>query len=147
MATDQHWENLPEDLVEIAHELGNLRKRAYAPFSNFAVACALWYPDRPTVYGVNYECSSFGLTLCAERAAIAAAQVAGIEIAPSAIVLSSDSPEPVTPCGACRQWITELALRHNVNFPVICLSGDGKTHLQLSSCQLLPSAFEPSHLR
>jgi cytidine deaminase len=98
--------------------LKNARKiaeRAYAPFSSFRVG-AIVVADDQLYGGVNVENSSYGLSLCAERAALAAAITAGAKdikrIAISCIDAdaTTDTAERM-PCGACRQWLSELAPR------------------------------------
>src|SRR5205823_163287 len=87
--------------------------RAYCPYSHFRVGAALLAGDK-LYTGVNIEISSYGLTLCAERSALAAALSDGAgpitHIAVACIDAPSDAPLSArTPCGACRQWIADLA--------------------------------------
>lgn len=82
------------------------REKAYAPFSQFKVGAAILLADGRTFTGCNVECSSYGLTLCAERTAIACSVVeGGGEVVAVAII--ADTERPCPPCGACRQWIME----------------------------------------
>ncbi len=83
------------------------RRHAYAPFSSFAVGAAVVSDDDRTFYGCNVENASFGLTLCAERAAMAAAIGAGVRRI-RAVVLVADTVKPQWPCGGCLQWIAEF---------------------------------------
>jgi cytidine deaminase len=80
--------------------------KAYAPYSGFAVGAALRTASGIFV-GSNIENISLGLTICAERAAIAAAISAG-ERTLLDLTIVSDSAEPATPCGACRQVLAEF---------------------------------------
>jgi cytidine deaminase len=99
-------------------------RHAYAPYSHFRVGAAVVVrrgAESRVVTGANVENASFGLTLCAEQAALAAAitgagsadgaQPAEVrQVAVACIDASStSSPEQLTPCGACRQWLAELA--------------------------------------
>jgi cytidine deaminase len=84
------------------------REKAYAPYSHFKVGAALRTKSGRIYGGCNVENLSFGLTICAERAAVFAAIAAG-EIGFEAIAVVADSVQPVTPCGACRQVLAEFS--------------------------------------
>ena len=82
-----------------------VRANAYAPYSGFRVGAAVLAADGRIYAGVNVENRSYGVTLCAERAAAAAAVAAAAgEI--KAVAVAADGPAP--PCGACRQVLAEL---------------------------------------
>jgi cytidine deaminase len=84
------------------------RGQAYAPYSKFAVGAALLAKSGRIITGCNVENLSFGLTICAERAAVCSAIAMG-EKEFEAIAVVADSQSPVTPCGACRQVLAEFA--------------------------------------
>ncbi len=82
--------------------------RAYAPYSKFRVGAALLLPDGSIVTGVNVENRSYGLTNCAERSAIYAAVSSGVREFTALAIATPDAEYPVSPCGACRQVISEF---------------------------------------
>jgi cytidine deaminase len=84
-------------------------RASYSPYSRFRVGAALLCADGAVVTGVNVENRSYGLTLCAERAAAAAAVSAGHRAFLAVAVFTPDSVQAVAPCGACRQVLSEFA--------------------------------------
>ncbi len=96
------------DFTPLLHQAWAAREKAYAPYSAFAVGAALLAADGRVFCGCNVENLSFGLTICAERAAVCAAVAAGVREF-VAIAVVAESVEPVTPCGACRQVLAEFA--------------------------------------
>ncbi len=99
-----------EELLQLARQSA---LRAHCPYSHFRVGAALVAGEQ-IFTGVNVEISSYGLTLCAERAALAAAISAGAGPITRIAVACIDAPAEApanerTPCGACRQWLADLA--------------------------------------
>jgi len=113
---------------------------AYAPYSNFRVGAALESYDGAVFSGCNVENASYGLTICAERAAICAAVSAGVTRFRRAVVVSDVDP-PAAPCGACRQVLAEFGL----DLPIDGVGSRGTVRWRLSD--LLPVAFGPEQLR
>jgi cytidine deaminase len=114
--------------------------RAYAPYSNFRVGAALESIDGEVFTGCNVENASYGLTICAERAAITAAVGAGARRFRRAVVVSDVDP-PAAPCGACRQVLAEFGL----DLPIEAVGSRRSIRWRLAD--LLPSAFGPEQLR
>jgi cytidine deaminase len=92
-------------IVEMLEAARDVRGRAYAPYSNFAVGAAVLGDDGEIYVGANVENASYGLSLCAERAALSAAIAGG---ATSILAVAVVADRPATPCGACREAIMEL---------------------------------------
>jgi cytidine deaminase len=118
-------------LVECARAA---QQRAYAPYSRFPVGAAVLAEDGRVFLGCNVVNSSFGLTVCAERNAVAAAVVAGAR--PVAVAVVAD-PSDIVPCGACRQVLAEFAPA----MPVLLASAATPGHRRLLLSELLPAAF------
>ena len=95
----------PREIVEAAEAAAS---RAYAPYSHFRVGAALRAADGTIVTGVNVENRSYGLTVCAERSAVVAAIGAGHRAFTEVAVYTPDADYPVSPCGACRQVLSEF---------------------------------------
>ena len=116
------------------------RENAYCPYSHYAVGAALLCEDGRVFVGCNVENASFGATLCAERAALAAAVTAGArEFAALALVGGPEGEEAgeVCPCGICLQALSELCGRE---MPVYTLVGDTPVGRTLG--ELIPNAFQ-----
>ena len=118
-------------LVENARQA---RANAYAPYSHFKVGAAVLTASDLVYCGCNVENTSFGLTMCAERNAIAAAILAGQQPVAIAVVTSDGQ---ATPCGACRQVLAEFA----PDMPVILADPAGEVRRTFSLAQLLPELF------
>jgi cytidine deaminase len=114
--------------------------RAYAPYSKFRVGAALEAVDGTVFSGCNVENASYGLTICAERAALCSAVSAGVQRFRRAVVVSDVDP-PAAPCGACRQVLAEFGL----DLPIEGIGSTRRVIWKLS--ELLPVAFGPEQLR
>jgi len=125
----------PEDLVAAAIAA---RKNAYAPYSHFQVGAALLAEDGEIITGSNVENASYGLTICAERAAVFAASSRGIRRF-LAIAIATDPG--AAPCGACRQVLREFA----TDLPIHLAETNGRFRTT-SLAALLPESFGPEDL-
>ena len=112
----------------------SVRGRAWAPYSGYAVGAAILSADGCVHGGCNVENASYGLSVCAERHAVAAAIAAGARVF-SALAVVTDSSPPASPCGACRQVLAEFG-----DFPVILANLAGERKIT-SVGELLPNAF------
>lgn len=126
----------PDELLNAAR---NARARSYAPYSNFAVGAALETADGTVVTAGNVENASYGLSICAERAAIVTAIAAGHREF-RALAIAGPDNSLCSPCGACRQFIAEF----NPTLRVTFTSPGGVVHAAMS--ELLPHAFGPKSL-
>ena len=116
-----------------------VRKNAYAPFSNFAVGAAIITKDGSIFTGVNVENSSFGATNCAERTALFSAITAGQRDFEAIVIASNLNGKAVFPCGICRQVLADF----NPEMRVVLVNGDTKQIEQdLLLSEIFPSAFE-----
>jgi cytidine deaminase len=142
----------PDPLVERARAaaLG-----AYAPYSRFSVGCAIESVDGEIVVGANMENACYRLGVCAEIAALTAAQqafglarVARIAVAGGHVEGGALAGEAVcTPCGGCRQAIFEAACLSGSDVEIVSANGSGGAVETRRISELLPSGFGPDNLR
>ena len=129
--------------------------KAYAPYSNFSVGCAIESIDGEIVTGANMENACYRLGVCAEISALTAAQAAfGLDrIARIAVAGGDGSGEAlagtstVTPCGGCRQSILEAAQLSGRDVEILCSNGEGTAHDSHSIATLIPFGFGPDSLK
>ena len=97
-----------ECYAELIKEAGKARENAYAPYSGFKVGAAILGQDGVIFTGCNVENASYGLSVCAERAAVCKAVCAGTASF-EAIAVVTPTDDPASPCGACRQVLAEFS--------------------------------------
>ena len=139
--------------VLIEHAL-EAAKNAHAPYSKFGVGAALLLTDGTIIPGTNFENASYGLSLCAETVALAAANVAGRlrDVVAVGIIGGTITPKglagdaPIYPCGRCRQVLNEAAQLGDRDLIVYCASADGEVIRRHLLSSLLPHAFGPGDL-
>lgn len=124
----------PQDAALVA-AARKAAERAHAPYSGFAVGAAIACADGRIVTAANVENASYGLTICAERAAVVRALAEGVREF-EAIAVACDTDDPVQPCGACRQFLAEFAPRLRV-----LAVGRGPAVARARLDELLPGAF------
>jgi len=125
-----------DDLLALAR---SAREQAYAPYSNFLVGAAVLTRDGRRFSGCNVENASYGLCNCAERTALFSAVAAGCRPGDfAALAVIADTDAPVSPCGACRQVMSELC---DDAMPVLLANLSGDTE-QTSVAALLPGSFK-----
>lgn len=112
------------------------RVRAYAPYSGYTVGAVVIAENGETFGGVNVENASYGLTICAERAAVAGAVSAGHRRL-KAVAIAGPPQSTSSPCGACRQVLREFGS----GLRVLYTSRGGLVEATLED--LLPDAFGP----
>ena len=107
---DARVENLSAGQRELYEAALAARNNAYAPYSHFAVGAAVRCADGRIYSGCNVENASYGLCCCGERNAVFAAAAAG-QRQLDCLCVVADTPEPVSPCGACRQVMSEFKIK------------------------------------
>lgn len=118
-----------------------VRLNAHAPYSRFKVGCALRSVEGQVHLGCNVENVAYPEGTCAEAGAIAAMIAAGdTRIAEVAVI--ADSPDPVPPCGGCRQKLAEFA---EADVTVTMATTDGAS-LTMTVAALLPGRFTADHM-
>ncbi|MFP5109752.1 cytidine deaminase [Neobacillus sp. C211] len=122
-------------------EANKAREFAYAPYSKFKVGAALLSKDGQVYHGCNIENAAYSMTNCAERTALFKAYSEGVTQFNSLVVVA-DTEGPVSPCGACRQVISELC---DAEMEVVLTNLKGDI-LKLKVKDLLPGAFSPKDL-
>ena len=129
---------LPQaELAALLEAARRVRRNARAPYSGFQVGAAVRDHRGRIHVGCNVENASYGLTVCAERNAAAAAVAAGAT-ALTAVVVVTGARRPATPCGACRQVLVELG---GPALTVILAGAAGPARKVYRLGTLLPDAF------
>ena len=122
--------------------------KAYAPYSNFHVGCAVESVDGEVVTGANMENACYRLGICAEQSALTAAQHEfGLDKVARIAVVGGTDATVCTPCGGCRQAILEAAQLSGRDVEIICGSGDGSGFERHRIGELIPFGFGPANLR
>ncbi|REE80012.1 cytidine deaminase [Lutibacter oceani] len=144
-------EELPNEVQVLMQKAIDTKKNAYAPYSKFKVGASLLLENGLIITGNNQENAAYPSGMCAERVAVwkAASDYPNVKILKLAISASSNSQilkEPVAPCGACRQTLSEYELKQKFNVEVYFMGEEGKIIKTNSIIDLLPIAFDKSFL-
>ncbi len=118
----------------------DVQKKAYAPYSNYLVGAALLTADGSIFTGCNVENASYPAGICAERTALVKAVSEGHT--DDFVALSLVTRNGGTPCGICRQMLTEF----NPELPIFIYDGQGQLVQETTLDDLLPQSFRPTSL-
>jgi len=137
------------DLLRKAHDAV---EASYAPYSKFHVGAAVLLEDGTVVLGSNQENAAYPSGLCAERVALfaASAQYPNLAVKSIAITVHSEKSmvdEPLPPCGACRQVMSEYEYRGGQDMKVILQGETGTIQIIDRASTLLPLTFNANHLK
>lgn len=133
-----------EQLLDLAQ---GAAAKAYAPYSKFAVGCAVESKGGAVVTGANMENACYRLGICAEQSALTAAQLAfGLKEVARIAVAGGSGDIICTPCGGCRQAILEAAQLSGRDIEILCSSGDVRNFERFTISELLPRGFGPANL-
>lgn len=144
-------QELPEIIQNLMQEAIVIRKKAYAPYSNFKVGTALLLDNGKIILGSNQENAAYPSGLCAERVAIYQAgtlypEAKIIKIAISAASGNSTTRAPIPPCGSCRQSIAEYEIKQNTPIEIYFMGEIGSIYKSDSLKNLLPLLFDKNFL-
>ena len=128
-----------EKIHELYEKAKEISRNTYSPYSKFPVGAAVLTSDGSVYLGTNVENASYGLTICAERVAICNAVTEGKKNITTIAIYAENGD--ATPCGACRQFISEFGSDIEV---VYSCKGELVSQ-QISS--LLPASFSRKELR
>lgn len=131
---------MKDELETLIARAKEARSRAYAPYSHYQVGAAVRGDNGKIYLGANVENASYGLALCAERNAVAAAILDGCKTVSALAVVTSTSP-PAAPCGMCRQTLAEFAR----DLPIALINDRGE-RADTTLAELLPRAFHGSDI-
>lgn len=128
-----------------------IRKKAYAPYSNFLVGAALQLDNGEIISGSNQENAAYPSGLCAERVAIFYAGATYpdtkiLKLCISASPKDKESETPIPPCGSCRQSIAEFEFKQDKPIEIYFMGAKGEVYKSDSLKNLLPLMFDKDHL-
>ena len=130
-----------DEIKKYIKEVNTVLEKAYVPYSKFPVAALLIDDNDNKHVGVNVENASYGLGICAERNVIPTAVTQGMRKI-KVLVVTGGTPEPISPCGACRQVISEFSDEDTI----IILTNKEEKYNIWNIKELLPYSFGPNDL-
>jgi cytidine deaminase len=144
-------DELPKDIQNLMDQAVEIRKKAYAPYSQFRVGAALLLDNGKIVLGSNQENAAYPSGLCAERVAIfhAGSIYPEAKILKIAITAASDTNQtkaPIPPCGSCRQSIAEYEIKQDTPIEIYFMGEIGSIYQSASLKNLLPFMFDKKFL-
>lgn len=148
-----NWSELPEDERKLLEAADKARKGAHCKYSKFYVGAAALLEDSEIITGSNFENAAFGSTCCAEVVLVNKAHSEGKTKKIRKIVVLAGGPDhntsiPVSPCGNCRQVLSELEGIVGQSIPIV-ISCDNQKTIKVSGVQgqLLPFSFSDESLK
>ncbi len=141
----------PEDNLLLIKAIDAARN-AYAPYSGFHVGAAILLEDGKIITGNNQENAAYPSGLCAERVALFAASSQNPDAIMKTIAITAYSNEfevntPISPCGACRQVMSEYEIKQKQAIRVILMGAKSKIHIIENISGLLPFMFHADELK
>ncbi|MCP2026956.1 cytidine deaminase [Flavobacterium sp. HSC-32F16] len=142
---------LSQDIQDLMNQAVEIRKKAYAPYSQFRVGAALLLDNGKVIAGSNQENAAYPSGLCAERTAIfyAGSAYPEAKILKMAITAASDTNQtqaPIPPCGSCRQSIAEYEIKQETPIEIYFMGEIGEVYKSASLKNLLPFMFDKKFL-
>lgn len=133
---------MEKSIEVLVKHASDIRKNCYAPYSKFLVGCAVLLKDGQIITGVNIENASYPVSICAERSAMASVISQGRVSDIEALAIVNSSSLLITPCGMCRQFLSEFL----ANTTSIILANDQGDTTVTNILELLPKAFKKDAL-
>jgi cytidine deaminase len=138
--------------ADLLNKAKSIAENAYAPYSDFFVGAAALLNNGSIVTGTNQENASYPVGLCAERSLMATAATLFPKVAIKTMAISyhnknGTSNRPISPCGMCRQYLSEYEQRLNQPIRLILAGLEGKVYIINTATQLLPLSFTSDFLK
>ena len=145
----ENEKQIPVEDLKLFKEAEKAMHNAYAPYSEFKVGAAVFLENEKIISGNNQENAAYPSGLCAERVAIfyASAQFPNVAVKAIAIICDTQTNEPVTACGACRQVIAEYEQLSGKKIRLVMGTPGGKIYIANGIETLLPFMFGKKQLK